>query len=292
MRTASSARSSTSSGRVSSGTRSTPGASSRCYSAILVGRHWPNARFRSWRSRPRPRRTEERDAPPLGPLPAGRPTPVGCGFNLTFYSHDTTDDFNEFYIDAAAESGCEWIRLQFTWRDLQPREGQPVSWSYWPYERVVEMANERGLKVLVNIAHPPAWALPGDKRFPARPDAFESFTTELVTLLAGKVDAWQIWNEPNLIAESNGIIDPAGFLPILRAGYTAVKAADPNALVVFPGLAPNTMMLPHLAMSDGWYLETLLGINNGEAAELFRHPRRPRLRGRERSRYLLARQSG
>ncbi|MDQ3549008.1 MAG: cellulase family glycosylhydrolase, partial [Chloroflexota bacterium] len=181
-----------------------------------------------------------RDAPPLGPLPVGGSTPVSCGFNLAFYGHDDSVNFNEFYVDAAAESGCEWLRLQFTWRDMQPNEGQPVAWTIWPYLRVVEMATERGLKVLVNIAHPPDWARPLNKRSPAKPEAFGAFTEELVTLMAGKVDAWQLWNEPNLIGETNGYIDPAGFLPLLRAGHAAVKSADPDALVVSPGLAPNS----------------------------------------------------
>jgi hypothetical protein len=210
-----------------------------------------------------------RDAPPLPPLPAGEPTPVGCGFNLAFWGENDVTEANAYYMDAAQASGCDWVRLQFTWRDMQPSAGEPVAPRIWPYRHIVNMAKQRGLKLLVNVNHPPRWALPDDPSVPADPAAFGAFMEELAVLLDGDVAAWQIWNEPNIANETNGVIDPAGFLPLLRAGYLAVKAADPEALVVFPGLAPNSMMLDDVAISNAWYLEALLNINNGEAGNYF-----------------------
>ncbi|RIK46112.1 MAG: hypothetical protein DCC58_04285 [Chloroflexi bacterium] len=212
---------------------------------------------------------EDRDAPPLGPLPVGDPTPVHCGFNFAYWSDLANDASNEFYLDLAKEAGCEWIRVQFTWKDIEPEQGIDISTRLFPYYRVIKHANDRQLKVLVNVSHPPDWARPEDKRVPADPQAFGSFMNRLVAYFGGQVSAWQVWNEPNLAVETNGIIDPLGFFPLLKAAYPAIKASDPSALVVFPGLAPNSNYAPEWAMADTWYLESILAINNGEAAQYF-----------------------
>ncbi len=58
---------------------------------------------------------------------------------------------------------------------------------------------------------------------------------DLVPYFAGKVDAWQIWNEPNLIDHRGRIIDPAGYLRMVREAVPAIRKADPAARVVSPG---------------------------------------------------------
>lgn len=211
---------------------------------------------------------DERDAPPLGPLPAGEPTAVNCGFNFAFWGGEELAR-NAQYLDLLQMSGCTWLRIQLTWREIEPTRGADVIGRLHAQRWLVRQATERGLQVLVNVTHPPQWARPSDPAVPADPSAFASLMHRLVGAFAGEVDAWQIWNEPNLVDETNGRIDPAGFLPLLRAGSLAVHAADHDALIVFPGLAPNSLMYDDWAMADDWYLEALLQLNNGEAARYF-----------------------
>lgn len=205
----------------------------------------------------------------IGPLPVGEPTPVACGFNLAFWSDDYNDDRNAYYLERASAAGCSWVRVQFNWESLQPAPDTELWQTAGPFVRMIDRAHQLELRVLVNVSHPPAWARPDDPRAPADPEAFGAFMGRLTTLFGGKVDAWQIWNEPNILPETNGLIDPEGFLPLLKAGYVAVKDADPDALVVFPGLAPCSLMYPDAAMDNLWYLERILSLNNGEAAEYF-----------------------
>jgi polysaccharide biosynthesis protein PslG len=205
----------------------------------------------------------------IGPLPVGEPSPVACGFNLAFWSDDDRLHENLYYLDMAQATGCRWIRLQFNWDSMQPTRLTQLDETIYQFIHVVEAAKARDMQVLVNVSHAPAWALTSDPRQPADEHAFGLFMGQLVTGFGGLVDAWQLWNEPNLVAETNGLIDPAGFYPLLKAGYVAVKVADPDALVVFPGLAPCSLMDPHLAMDNIWYLESILAINDGEAANYF-----------------------
>jgi hypothetical protein len=43
---------------------------------------------------------------------------------------------------------------------------------------------------------------------------------------------YEVWNEPNLFASWLPAPDPAVYTQVLKSAYTAIKAADPNALVV------------------------------------------------------------
>jgi hypothetical protein len=219
--------------------------------------------------RRQPETSATRDAGPLPPLPAGTPTDVDCGFNYAFWLDIERDALNAEYLDRASEAGCTWLRLQFNWSTMEPTRRSDLGAALWPYERIVSLARRRDLKLLVVLNHPPDWARPADPTVPADPRAFAAFARRVAARFAGQVDAWQVWNEPNLVAETNGRIDPAGFLPLLRAAYPAIKAGDPNALVVLPSLGPVSLMLPNLAMDNLWYLETLLALNGGEASDYF-----------------------
>jgi len=211
----------------------------------------------------------ERNAPPIGPLPLHEPSNVDCGFNMAFWGHKDERDRNLRYLDLAVTSGCEWIRLQFPWEQIEPTGPADMETHVGAAVAIVLRAHQRGLKVLVNITHAPDWAESQDDAMPADPAALASFLERFIPYFDGRVAAWQIWNEPNLINENNGRIDPNSFFQLLKAAYLAVKRADPNALVVFPGLAPTSLNYDDWAVDDDWYLEALLNINHGEAARYF-----------------------
>ncbi len=55
----------------------------------------------------------------------------------------------------------------------------------------------------------------------------------------GRVEAYEIGNEPNTDLQWEGQPpDPADYVAVLQTAYTAIKAVDPNAIVVSAGLAP------------------------------------------------------
>jgi hypothetical protein len=54
----------------------------------------------------------------------------------------------------------------------------------------------------------------------------------VATRYAGKVSAYEVWNEPNYYRFWEPTPDPAAYTALLKVGYTAIKAADPNAVVV------------------------------------------------------------
>ena len=103
----------------------------------------------------------------------------------------------------------------------------------------VDAARARGLKVLLTPWTTPAWANAdaGVRNPPSDPESFARFLTWLSGSLRGKVAAYEIWNEPNLADFWGG--DVSQYAALLRASYPAVKAGDPNALVVLGGPSHN-----------------------------------------------------
>ena len=82
---------------------------------------------------------------------------------------------------------------------------------------------------------------PGKSLNPANPWA--RFVFQTATRYRGKVQAWEIWNEPDFTPTAgtgwfgfwSGSVEQ--YAQLLKVGYLAVKAADPNATVVMGGMA-------------------------------------------------------
>lgn len=209
----------------------------------------------------------DRDAPAIGPLAIGEPTGVACGFVFSLWGNAWQDELNRRYLDTARDSGCGWVRMNFTWYEMQPEPDSRLLIA--PHWNVVDMANARGLKVMATVSAAPGWAYPHDRSLVAYPEAYGTLMGELAERFAGKVAAWQLWNEPNMGSASSGATEPEAFLPLLRAAYPAIKAADPDALVVLPALAPSSLLIPGEIHDHLRYLEELLWLNGGEAGRYF-----------------------
>ena len=92
-----------------------------------------------------------------------------------------------------------------------------------------------------------------------------TFMQTMAARYAGKVQAYEIWNEENLSREMGvGNVAPASYLPILEAGTTGVRTGDPAALVLLGAPSPTGANIAGQAIDDLTYLQQLYAINNGE----------------------------
>ena len=152
-------------------------------------------------------------------------------------------------------SGCTWVLQLFSWSELEPLPGE----YFWEYaDSVVRACEHYGLKLVVRLDQPPAWALSSTADGPpVDPEAYGDFVDRVVQRYRGRISAYVIWNEPNLAQEWGGLPpDPEGYVRLLEAAYTAVKRNDPQALVVSAGLAP-TNAVDDSALDDRTYLRSM-----------------------------------
>jgi hypothetical protein len=140
----------------------------------------------------------------------------------------------------ARAAGFDTIVQVFAWREIEPTRDQ----FHWEAtDQVVAAAEYYGLDLVVRLDQHPAWVSDVEPPLNAPPDHladYRHFVERVAWRYRGRVRAYVIWNEPNLASEWGGRPpDPAAYTQLLRAGYEAVKAGDPAALVVTGGLAPT-----------------------------------------------------
>jgi outer membrane biosynthesis protein TonB len=139
-------------------------------------------------------------------------------------------------------AGTQWIRLDLSWAMLQPTNGSSfdTGWGVPFTDSVVNQINADGFHLLVTFWLTPSWANggAGETTLPTNPADYANALKWAAARYAGKVDAWEVWNEPNEPYSMAGA-DPAKYAALLRAAYPAVHAGDPAAQVVFGGPSEN-----------------------------------------------------
>ncbi|MHB1357491.1 MAG: cellulase family glycosylhydrolase [Anaerolineae bacterium] len=172
-------------------------------------------------------------------------------------------------MQVVREAGFTWVKVVFGWREIEGAAKGAFDWSRT--DEIVDMANSIGVKLLVRVDHQPQWAGGG---FPVNgpPDNLQDladFLTALASRYQGRIQGYQIWNEPNLAREwGDKTPDPDGFARLLKTAYQAIKAVDTNALVISGGLSP-TGTWDDRTRPDDWYLKTLYVVMNGDSTGYF-----------------------
>lgn len=136
-------------------------------------------------------------------------------------------------LDRMAALGVRNVRVLIPWYDVEPDEGV-YKWDN--IDRVVAAADKRGMGVLATVTHSPYWAVrPGDTPVtspPADPAVFGDFAGLVAQRFAGKIAAYEVWNEPNGAIAFTPTPDAARYTELLKDAYAKIKAADPSVTVI------------------------------------------------------------
>lgn len=164
-------------------------------------------------------------------------------------------------IDAALDQmqamGVNTVRIGIPWAGINPIPGY-YNWSQSDY--MINAADARGMGVLAVITTTPGWAnspdAPGVYGAPASAAAYGQFAGLAAQRYAGKVGAYEIWNEPNAALYYGPQPDPAGYTQLLKAAYPAIKAADPNATVI-GGVVGSTITHENLTLNPVTFVDEM-----------------------------------
>ncbi|HEX2086445.1 MAG TPA: glycosyl hydrolase [Solirubrobacteraceae bacterium] len=162
-------------------------------------------------------------------MPAAAPA-AEIGLNMNGGAAASTAD-NWSMLD---DTRTGWARHFVVWSGQSATDGG--------YDDIVAQEERRGIKTLFVVT-----GLGG-----ARADSrYAAFVGSLAARYKGKVDAYEIWNEADEPAFWPGAPDPAGYVSLLKQSYTAIKAADPAAKVVFSPLTGNNYGFVDAAYAAG-----------------------------------------
>ena len=146
-------------------------------------------------------------------------------------------------LKLAKEAGFTWVKQRFEWRNIEKVKKNEFEW-HEP-DLVIDKINKAGLGIIARLDNQPDWARK-DKIFPASgpPDNIEDwkdFVQDFAERYKGKVQIYEIWNEPNISREWGNVKpDAKAYTEMLRVSYTEIKKIDPNAVIVSAGLSPTT----------------------------------------------------
>ena len=143
----------------------------------------------------------------------------------------------EQYLGEIKAVGFTWVKQQVRWGDMAARPGQ-IDWSC--LDRLMTATRKHKLNVLLSVTTAPAHlrAAHDTLGFPDQPEDFGYFVYALLRRYPKQVQAIELWNEPNIDAESKDGVSALRYLAFLTMGFGIVKYVDPSILVISAAPAP------------------------------------------------------
>jgi polysaccharide biosynthesis protein PslG len=121
-------------------------------------------------------------------------------------------------------SGLRWVRDNLYWEAVEPEGPGLYALPESVLANVIAL-RDVGIRSLLILGYGCPWY---DHAAPEAHAPFERMSEFCSRALAGVVDHFEIWNEPNAF----GNLTPELYPPILKAGYRGVKRGNPEAFVV------------------------------------------------------------
>lgn len=184
----------------------------------------------------------------------------------------------EQQLKQISDAGFAWIRQEFTWEDIEIHargdfedrrniEAVGILDSWAKYDRIVDLAEQYGLQIQARLSNPPRWAQPsteaGDMAPPALLDDYVNFAAAVAQRYQGRIHYYQVWNEPNIYPEwGEADVDPAAYTELLCRTHDALKAIDPELVIISGALAPTIEMGPR-NLNDFIFLEQMYAAGAG-----------------------------
>lgn len=143
------------------------------------------------------------------------------------------------------EAGVGWLRLDFLWGEIEP---SPKQFDFSKYDEIVEVVRQAGIQILGILGYSASWAASGDSwNYPPKDDRlFADYALATIGHFRGKVDHWEVWNEPDsrtYWAEQDGL---KRYCQLLKQVYLTAKAAYPHCKILNGGFANGAASINHL----------------------------------------------
>jgi hypothetical protein len=187
----------------------------------------------------------------IGVVPASSPTAAATypkEFGVDGWARVVNDPHYGFQHDAFLrlhDLHNTWIRIDVGWDDIEEIKGH-FDWSL--LDTITRGALNQHIKVLAVLQRTPTWSRPVGvgENYPATTTTqlnnYKAFVTAFAKRYtrpdAVKIQAVEVWNEPNVPGAWLGPMTATRYLNLLKATWTSIKAVNKATTVVTGGLAP------------------------------------------------------
>jgi hypothetical protein len=215
---------------------------------------------------PEPSRLPDTPTPipePAFPVYEGREvSPTNSGVQIHLHRENLEQIFS--HLDML---GVGWVKVQVSWKLYEPEPGEFDDFRFDELDRLVSMARARDIRVLLSVAKAPEWSRPTTELDgpPMNFQLFETFMNKLASRYGDQVAAYELWNEPNLNREWNGVpLSATDLVELIRYGAAGVRAANQEALLISGAPATTGINDGLVAIDDRLFLKQMVaaGIVN------------------------------
>jgi O-antigen ligase len=206
------------------------------------------------------RATQESSARLMAPLPEREATLPFLGITVALERASAAE--RQAALQRLRQAGFGWVRQRLDWGQI---EAQPERYDWRASDALVADIVAADLVPVLVLDGSPAWARAEQDRGatdnplapPADPVTFARFAAAVAQRYGAAVRFYQLWDEPNIAPHwGNRHIEPVGYAHLLKAAAPAIRAADPDAVLVLAALAP-TADRGHLAVDEVYFLQRL-----------------------------------
>lgn len=177
-------------------------------------------------------------------------TKRNVGLNVHWALDQADSNDNKLFKSKLNESNTKWVREHISYSEFM---GEDSSTWIQQYDRIFRRYKKDKRRVVVMLAY----GEDGANKPPSEED-WAAFTKKVVKRYKNHVDAWEIWNEPDL-AE---FLDPPyvdELVPLLRTSYPIIKKHAPKSIVLNGpiGNIRTTAYIEELLAKGGAYFDEL-----------------------------------
>ena len=162
-------------------------------------------------------------------------------------------------LDMADALGVQWIKVQASWRVLEPDFPGQFDPDFQQFQTAIQTAKIRGYKILVSVVKAPSWArsIQEEDGPPDDPQEYAKFMGRLLDKVGPVIDAVEIWNEPNLQREWVGNLPftGEGYMQLFVPAYEEIRGYSTSMMIVTAGLAPTITQA--ISVDDETYLQQM-----------------------------------
>jgi hypothetical protein len=162
------------------------------------------------------------------PLPRGGSVTVPEDFfGLVHAGRRLTPEENQL-LD---EMQVQWVLNTFYWGSIESEKG---NFDFSRYDAFVDSVKSQGIKIVAVLAYDTPWLYPNRKTKSTVSSEhlpyFLNFVEETVRHFQGRVDVWEIWNEPNFVRFWKSKIGE--YYELTRQTAQRIREIDPEAYIL------------------------------------------------------------
>ncbi len=221
--------------------------------------------------------------PPTSSAPSTIPDLDPARMGIQLDPNLDQNDWNKA-LDSISNLGVKWLKVQISWKQLQPNNANETSVDFKRLEIYLETAYNKGLDILISVAKAPAWARSNQTEDgpPDDPNTLANFINLMMQEFGTSLDAIEVWNEPNLSREWQGQpLNGASYMKLFLPSYSAINAysermkTDPKVprttplMIITAGLAPTSDNADIGARDDRLYLQEMYNAGLGKLPDVY-----------------------